>query len=311
MKLLVGFMVLSAVHMGSSCSSGTLSQWQVRTLTWTPRLFQPGRSSASSAQLIPLLFQPSSFIEEFATADFTLLSASLSLPCVAPDQFQSSWQGAILPEVWIQLLPVMLDANSTRVDSLCQFFSSPDSVPGCQDWSHLEAWQRLRIFYDIQAPINITLSYSDYVKQCPPASNLQDRTWNVNMTRLFERWLRHRDPWNRRNATIPLVIVAQQSRFSEYKSHQVDLQISFWMDSEFCFSLLHEILEIWIKIHFGAASTLEIVQLFQFVGRLNILNFRETFDCYFSFKMVNSRRLTTITDVYTLYRHIHSVIDDI
>ena len=232
MELLGGLMMLSIIRTGVSCSSGTFAQWQARTLTWTPKVFQNGNSSFSSAQLIPLLFQPSSYIEQLATADFTLLSANLSLPCVAPDGFPSPWQVAVLPEVWIELIPVMLNVNLTRVDSLCQFFSAPNDVAGCQDWSGLAAWQRLRIFYDIQAPINLTLQYSDYVRQCSVESNSRNKTWSINVTGLIERWLRYRDPWSRRNATIPLMIVAQESRFSQYWLHQVDLRINFWMDSK-------------------------------------------------------------------------------
>lgn len=242
----MGLLVLSAVRITASCSSGTFARWQTRTLTWTPKVFQNRGGSLSSTKLIPLLFQPSSFVEQFATADFTLLSANLSLPCAAPDQFQSPWQLAILPEVWIQLIPTMVDTNHSQVGSLCQLFDNPDSVPGCQDWSRLEAWERIRIFYDIPKPINLTLNYSDYSSQCLRETNTQNRTWSINVTPLIETWLRYRDPWNRRNATIPLMIVAQQSYSLEYHSHQVDLRISFWMDGKL-FMFLHVYSQISFK----------------------------------------------------------------
>ena len=243
MELLMVLVVSGLMRTTLTCSSGTFAQWHQRTLTWTPEVFQPSVVNIPSpSRLIPLLFRPPSFVERLASADFALHSANLSLSCMAPDQFPSALQLAILPEVWIQFLPFMVeragDVFRTPVRSLCQFFSasenngsvSANSVPGCQDWSSLEAWKRLRIFYDIEEPVSLTLLYSDYIRQCQPESSA--RTWNVSVTSLIETWLKHRDPWARRNATMPLVILSQQLPYTDYRPEQVHLEIRFWMDSK-------------------------------------------------------------------------------
>lgn len=254
MEFLIGLMMASLIDTAGTCTTGIFAQTQPRTVTWTPEFFQQPGSSPS--KMIPLLFQPSSFAERLGSADFTLISASLLLPCIQPDRIEGvdpEWEIVILPEVWLQYVPILLGSNASHVKTICDLFRSSNTslsaehIPGCQDWSRLEAWKRLRIFYDIRTPVTQTLHKSDYTPYCPIEQLLApSRTWNVDVTRIIQTWLRNRDPWARINATLPIILLSKQSRFSDYRpAHvQVQLQLIFWMDSklEYFFSLQFQLL---------------------------------------------------------------------
>ena len=224
----------------SACLSGTFAGSLPRTVTWSssPTSLEPWH------QVVPFLFHPPSFLDRWAKADFALLEASLSLPCSI---FQNQPDVVLLPEAWIEFLPA-LESGARRAAAgqptglsaplhMCDLFAvsnvSQDIIPGCQDWSLLEAWKRLRIFYDIQLPISAPDAASAHQRQC--SSDSGNTTWTIAVSPMMKRWMAERSPWIRPNATLPIVVVSRQSLVGRHHrpiSVQAELHLTYWMDSK-------------------------------------------------------------------------------
>ena len=219
------------------------------SVVWNSQVFRLEQSS----QIVPLLFSSPEFVEDLASAEFTLINASLTLPCsvnVSSTRFafRSKEMAAsggtevfILPEDWITFLPAIMDVNVTvLVEGICDLFYYSviefEQVPGCQDWSRMEAWQRLRIFYDIGFPIGHTLDPRSWSRQCLTSSgSVVYGRWTVDISRLIRIWLAKRDPWARRNATLPLMILFKQTTLDPSDPNsgiQAQLHFNYWMDSK-------------------------------------------------------------------------------
>lgn len=226
-----------------ACLSGTFAQSLPRTVTWSsaPTSLDPWR------QIVPFLFPPPAFLDRWAKADFALLDASLSLPC---SLLQNQPDVVFLPEVWIEFLPALevgarhVADNGQQPQSgptspsfhMCDLFAasnvSRDIVPGCQDWNLLEAWKRLRIFYDIQSPISAPDAATAQQRQCSDSGNV---TWTITVSSMMKRWMAERSPWTRSNATLPIVMVSRQSLVGRQHRPipvQAELHLTYWMDSK-------------------------------------------------------------------------------
>jgi hypothetical protein len=235
-----------------SCYLGTYAESLPRTVNWpsASTFLDPWR------QIVPFLFHPPEFLDRWAKADFALLDASLSLPCSV---LQHQPEVVLLPEAWIEFLPALEDgARYAAVDQparsyfdMCDLFGasniSRDSVPGCQNWHHLEAWKRLRIFYDIPSPIRAAEASTAHRLQCGESerntnsstsggSNNNNSTWTIPVSSMVKRWMAERSPWTRSNATMPIAIVSRHQSF--YGRHHslisvhAELHLTYWMDSE-------------------------------------------------------------------------------
>lgn len=232
----------------NGCLSGIFAQSLPRTVTWpsTPTIVDP------SNQVVAFLFNPPTFLDRWSKADFSLLDASLSMPCsVLPNQPEV----VILPEAWIEFLPA-LEAGARQTASrqqietafdMCDLFAasnvSQDLIPGCQDWSRIEAWKRLRIFYDIPSPISAVDPSTAYQRQCHNTTTsdsdsdsdvISNVTWTISVSTLLNRWMADRSPWTRPNATMPIVIVSRRSVSGQNRPIlvQAELQLTYWMDSK-------------------------------------------------------------------------------
>lgn len=258
-RLLLFWLFISTVVLQSpdgvrSCYLGTFAESLPRTVNWpsASTFLDPWR------QIVPFFFHPPEFLDRWAKADFALLHASLSLPCSI---LQHQPEVVLLPEAWIEFLPALEDgARYAAVDQqparpyfdMCDLFGasniSRDSVPGCQNWHHPEAWKRLRIFYDIPSPIRAAEAATAHRLQCGESENYSNSnstsdggggsnsTWTIPVSSMVKRWMAERSPWTRSNATMPIAIVSRHQSF--YGRHhsllsvQAELHLTYWMDSE-------------------------------------------------------------------------------
>lgn len=214
-----------------ACLSGTFAESLPRTVTWssTPTILEPWR------QVVPFLFHPPNFLDRWSKADFALINATLSLPCSV---IQHQPEIVLVPEVWIEFLP-SLEAGARQYQparTMCDLFilsnTSRDFIPGCQDWNLIEAWKRLRIFYDIQAPISVPDAVTAHQRQCNNSAS-DDITWSVSVSSMIKQWMTNRSPWTRSNATMPIVIVSRRPELQQRPvSVQAELQLTYWMDSK-------------------------------------------------------------------------------
>lgn len=251
-SLFVSTLVIRRPDGVGSCYLGTYAESLPRTVNWpsASTFLDPWR------QIVPFLFHPPEFLDRWAKADFALLDASLSLPCSI---LQHQPEVVLLPEAWIEFLPALEDGaryaaveqSSRPYFDMCDLFGasniSRDSVPGCQNWHHLEAWKRLRIFYDIPSPIIATDASTAHRLQCAGESEINtnsssstsgdsNSTWTIPVSSMVKRWMAERSPWTRSNATMPIAIVSRHQSF--YGRHhsllsvQAELHLTYWMDSE-------------------------------------------------------------------------------
>ena len=227
-----------------NCSSPTYAHSKPRTVKWssmpTSTLDWWGDERAS---LVPFFFSPPSersIIERWTKTDFSLLHASLSVPCSLVMSNESPQSSVVvlstpsvfvLPEEWINLLPTLTYAvyqrGSADVFNLCHLFHDDeiDLVPGCQDWSRIEAWKRLRIFYDLPFPLGP-------IRQ--PHQQCTNGSWTVDASSMMRQWMAQRPPWTRFNATLPIAILTDRgSRPSAGLSGlEAQLELTYWMDSK-------------------------------------------------------------------------------
>lgn len=226
-----------------ACLSGTFAESLPRTVTWPSTL----TSLDQWNQVVPFFFQPPAFLDRWAKADFALLDASLSLPCaVLPAR---ELEVVFLPEAWIEWLPaleagarqVAADQSANAAVTMCDLFAvsnvSQDVVPGCQDWSRLEAWRRLRIFYDIRSPISAKDASVAHQRQCGDANNNGtggNVTWSMSVSTLMRQWMAERSPWVRPNATLPIAMISKELAItpSDASPVQAELHLTYWMDSK-------------------------------------------------------------------------------
>lgn len=218
-----------------SCTSSTFAQAQSREAIWN------SSSTSGGGALRTFLFDPPvAFLDDWASADFALISASFSFPAPCNPEI-SRPDVVIVPQVWIELLPAMSvgihhqlrGRTGGRVEDMCSLFSnvSLDQVPGCQDWSRMEAWRRLRIFYDTTTPIRMpeaSVPKCDLKQQQGSSSS-----WTVDVSPMIQQWLLERSPWIRSNATLP-IIVLMPSRLEGVGVEPGKLHLTYWMDSKLC-----------------------------------------------------------------------------
>lgn len=218
------------------CLTTTFAQSIPRTVTWpsAPVTLDP------SARTAAFLFHPPAFLDRWSKADFALFNATLTLPCSV---VQHHPEVVLLPQVWIDFLPgleaglrpVSDPSRLVHQTEVCQLFGDEtrDLVPGCQDWSRLEAWKRLRIFYDVQTAVGVDDdTWTSHRSQC---GNVANATWTVAVTRMMKRWMADRSPWTRSNATLPIVVFSKQShdvRRADLSVFRAVLNLTYWMDSE-------------------------------------------------------------------------------
>lgn len=225
-----------------ACYLGTYAESLPRTVNWpsASTFLEPWR------QIVPFLFHPPEFLDRWAKADFALLDASLSLPCSI---LQHQPKVVLLPEAWIEFLPALEHGARIAANQpvrpyfdVCGLFSSSNisrnSVAGCQNWDRLEAWKRLRIFYDIPAPISAPEAATAHRLQCGDSDNISaNATWTIKVSSMVKRWMAERSPWIRPNATMPIAIISSNqsliSRQHGLISVQAKLQLTYWMDSKF------------------------------------------------------------------------------
>ncbi|KAK4036258.1 hypothetical protein OUZ56_028321 [Daphnia magna] len=222
-----------------ACYLGTYAESLPRTVNWpsASTFLEPWR------QIVPFLFRPPEFLDRWAKADFALLDATLSLPC---SMLQQQPRVVFLPEAWIEFLPALEHGARNAANQptrpyldMCDLFASSNvsrnSIPGCQNWDRLEAWKRLRIFYDIPSPISAPEAPAAHRLQCGDSGNISaNATWTIKVSSMVKRWMAERSPWIRPNATMPIVIVSRHpsliSRQHNLPSVQAELQLTYWMD---------------------------------------------------------------------------------
>lgn len=223
---------LLLVNQVESCETPALVQSQQKTIHWSS-----GNPQSSGRSWRTFLFAPpETFREWWASADFALIKATLSIPYCDGRTYESLNPTpviALLPEVWIPLLLTdnpnnsIINSNDSKADDedLCiRLFGSGnlDQVPGCQNWSRLEAWRRLRIFFDITFPIRVPLDgvvgsskglllsrsnfSTEVTRICGSGSN-SSLIWRVDVTSVIQQWMLERPPWVRSNATLPILLI--------------------------------------------------------------------------------------------------------
>lgn len=216
----VTLLVLSLSPALDGCTSTTFAQSQPRSLTWTSLPAAGDRWQ----RVVPLLFGPPPFLDRWKLADFSLISATLVLPCLAarPEVYA-------VPEAWIEWLPSFEEgARALGVTgSMCDLIEASnvtlDEVPGCQDWGRIEAWRRLRIFHDIQQPVRADATADG--ERCA------DGEWRVSVSSMLRRWMADRSPWTRQTAVLPVVLVSP-APVVRSGPLEAQLHISYWMDSK-------------------------------------------------------------------------------
>ena len=230
------------------CSSSIYAQSQPRTVKWTSAPTDPfGWWGNEQASLVPFLFSPPTIVERWTRTDFSLLHASLSVPCsvLALDDFDNRQFNSftpsvfLLPEEWINLLPILTHAvyQSGRADvsNLCDLFdeNQSDFVPGCQNWSRIAAWKRLRIFYDLPSPLGPYRSLTDHHHHKMDQQCING-TWTLNASSMIRQWMAHRPPWTRFNATLPIIVMTDHRSWPSngLSAHQAELELTYWMDSK-------------------------------------------------------------------------------
>lgn len=233
--------MIVGLQMVSACSIITLPQ-RHQSVVWSSQSWSSSLSveSLNSHKIVPLLFQPSNFADQLSSADFALLNAHLDLPCVLDLNNSGGQELAVVPQLWLEHLQMVLHVNTTTVSEICQLFDhaniSVDQVAGCQNWTLIEAWKRLRIFYDVTYPIRKIITKDD--EQCDAhAADHSPQTakrakWSTDVTDIMQMWLAKRDPWARREAILPILIVFQQPVYNLPPQLQAELRIDFWMDSK-------------------------------------------------------------------------------
>lgn len=240
--LFVTTLIVCFDHGIESCLTTTYAQSLPRTVIWpsAPTVLDP------SSRTVSFLFTPpEAFLDRWSKADFALFNATLTLPCSI---VQHHPEVVFLPQVWIDFVTelefgVRRVSDQTPVDrtadfNLCDLFGSPnlsrDLVPGCQDWSRLEAWKRLRIFYDIQSPVGVPDAWTAHQRQCVGQLD-GNRTWTVPVTRMMKRWMADRSPWTRSNATLPIFVYSRRIQNVSRDGHmtfQAVFNLTYWMDSK-------------------------------------------------------------------------------
>lgn len=213
---------------------------ELRSAEWDSHVL----NSTQPSQILPWLFPAAPFADDLASAEFTLVEASLTLPCwvngslVAPNDIQV----VIVPEDWVMegFLPTLSDLyHPTIVDDLCDLFTftniDPNYVVGCQDFNRVDVSQWIRVFYDVESPVSEDLvDVQNWNESCCRPGAV---SWTVNVSRLMRIWLAKRDPWSRRNATLPLLIFFKRSSPGPYPSksfpgQRAQLNVTYWMDSK-------------------------------------------------------------------------------
>lgn len=236
MEALAALVILMTLpHQVRSCVTPLVAQSTSRSASWTS---QPSLSYHNTGVLRTFLFTPpKGLLDEWTSADFALLNANLSLgDCwvnLKSDNINTAQLDvyiALLPEVWIKFLPfIAVEMRNGRRPpeggNLCGVFSPEirNQVPSCQDWSRLEAWKRLRIFYDITSPIVIRRTMS------ASCSNSSSRSV-IDVTSMIQRWMSDRPPWIRSNVTLPVVVFS--TRAFRNTAVTSELQLAYWMDGK-------------------------------------------------------------------------------